>query len=90
MARRSSGQLLDAGVEVVVEHGVIRGEVRGLEVARVGGRRRRRRPLEVGVGRHDREAFAMVHGDLPDRRGAGVGGATASTRFRRPDAERTP
>ena len=43
--------LLDAGLEVVWEHGVLRGEVLGLEVARtVGGR------LEVGVGRHDRMA----------------------------------
>ncbi|HEY5154182.1 MAG TPA: hypothetical protein VIJ47_05575 [Acidimicrobiales bacterium] len=52
------------GVEVVVEHGEIFGEVHGLEVARVvvddqGAH------LEVGVGRHDREAFAMLHGDLP-------------------------
>ena len=29
------------------------------------GRRRRGARVEVGVGRHDREAFAMVHGDLP-------------------------
>ena len=54
----------DAGVDVTIEHGEIRGEIRGLEIARVvvdhdGAR------LEVGVGRHDREAFAMVHGALP-------------------------
>ena len=53
-----------AGVDVSIEHGEIRGELRGLELARVvatddGAR------LEVGVGRHDREAFTMVHGDLP-------------------------
>jgi hypothetical protein len=53
-----------AGAEVVVEHGVVAGEILGLEIARVvvddeGAR------IEVGVGRHDREAFAMVHGDLP-------------------------
>ena len=44
--------LLEAhDLEVVSEHGVLRGEVLGLEVARtVGGR------LEVGVGRHDRSA----------------------------------
>lgn len=53
-------------VDVVIEHGEVFGEVLGLEVARVvtdefGTR------LEVGVGRHDREAFAMLHGDLaPD------------------------
>jgi hypothetical protein len=39
------------GLEVVWEHGVLRGEVLGLEVARtVAG------SLEVGVGRHDRMA----------------------------------
>ncbi len=58
-----------AGCDVVVEHGVVIGEVLGLEVARVveqaGGTPR----LEVGVGRHDREAFAIIHGDRPDRRG---------------------
>jgi hypothetical protein len=53
-----------AGADVVVEHGVVAGEILGLEIARVvvdgdGAR------IEVGVGRHDREAFAMLHGDLP-------------------------
>lgn len=49
-----------------VEHGVVFGEVRGLEVCRVVDD-----PhldvvrLEVGVGVHDREAFQMVHGDVP-------------------------
>jgi hypothetical protein len=49
-----------------IEHGVVTGEVRGLEVCRVvddavtGAVR-----LEVGVGAHDREAFAIVHGDVP-------------------------
>jgi hypothetical protein len=56
--------LRDGGVDVVVEHGEVRGEILGLEMARVvvdehGAR------VEVGVGRHDREAFAMLHGDLP-------------------------
>jgi hypothetical protein len=53
-----------AGAEVVVEHGVVRGEVLGLEIATVvvdgdGAR------VEAGVGRHDREAFAIIHGDVP-------------------------
>jgi hypothetical protein len=39
------------GAEPVYEHGVLRAEVLGLEVARVVGDR-----LEVGVGRHDRSA----------------------------------
>lgn len=56
--------LRQAEVDVVVEHGEVIGEISGLEIARVAfdadGPR-----LEVGVGRHDREAFAMVHGELP-------------------------
>ncbi len=56
--------LLEAnGVEVLLEHGSIVGAWRGLEIARVvvGDDAR----LEVGVGPHDREAFALVHGQLP-------------------------
>ena len=55
-----------AGADVVVEHGVVVGEVRGLEMCRVvddptSGSAR----LEVGMGANDREAFAMVHGEMP-------------------------
>jgi hypothetical protein len=77
----------DAGATAVVEHGVVVGEVRGLEVCRVVDE-----PtvghfaelgdfdvpapagpasaadgvlLEVGVGANDREAFRMLHGDIP-------------------------
>jgi len=55
-----------SGAEAVVEHGVVVGEVRGLEMCRVvddiaTGEAR----LEVGMGAHDREAFLMVHGNLP-------------------------
>ena len=58
--------IADAGAEPVEEHGVLVGEVDGLEVSRVvddpyTGTTR----LEVGVGVHDREAFAMLHGDEP-------------------------
>jgi hypothetical protein len=58
--------IIEAGAEPQVEHGVLVGEVRGLEVCRVvddphlGTVR-----LEVGVGAHDREAFQMIHGDVP-------------------------
>ncbi len=53
-----------AGATVVCEHGVLGGEVLGLEVCRViddpqselGAR------LEIGVGVHDRELFQMVNG----------------------------
>lgn len=51
-----------AGAEPVVEHGVLVGEVLGLEVARVitgGGEP----SLEVGVGKHDRHAQSLVHGE---------------------------
>ena len=71
-----------AGAAVVVEHGSVTGEVRGLEVCRVvdvddgDGVR-----LEVGVGPHDREAFAIVHGDVPAGEAlAGVVEAVAAAR----------
>lgn len=72
-----------AGAEAVVEYGVVTGEVRGLEVCRVvdepgsSGMVR----LEVGVGVHDREAFAMIHGDVPpDEALAGVVRAVSDVR----------
>jgi hypothetical protein len=54
------------GAAPAVEDGILIGEVRGLEVCRVvtdeySGVAR----LEVGIGRHDREAFQMLHGDVP-------------------------
>lgn len=58
--------IVEGGATPVVEHGVLVGEVRGLEVCRVVDD-----PflhtvrLEVGVGAHDREAFQMMHGDVP-------------------------
>lgn len=61
--------LSDAGLEVVVEQGQVIGELRGLEVARVviepdpsTGLDRPR--VEAGVGRFDREQFALMHADL--------------------------
>ena len=63
--------LIDAGLEIVVEGGVVRGEVNGLEVARiVTGETTAGVPidepqLEVGVGKADRELTALVHGGLP-------------------------
>lgn len=54
------------GADVVIEHGVVAGEVRGLEMCRVVDDEVTGSPrLEVGMGVHDREAFAMVHGHLP-------------------------
>jgi hypothetical protein len=63
--------LIDAGLEIVVEGGLVRGEVNGLEVARiVSGETTAGVPLdapqlEVGVGKADRELTALVHGELP-------------------------
>jgi hypothetical protein len=60
------GLIEEGGASPVVEHGVVVGEVRGLEVCRVvddpytGAVR-----LEVGVGAHDREAFMLMYGDVP-------------------------
>ena len=58
--------MTQGGATPVIEDGTLIGEVRGLEVCRVvtdeltGDAR-----LEVGIGRHDREAFQMLHGDVP-------------------------
>ncbi len=41
------------------------GEVHGLEVCRVVDGPDGTARLEVGVGAHDREAFGLVHGDVP-------------------------
>jgi len=63
--------LVDADIEVVVEDGIVRGEVLGLEVARiVHGTTTAGTPvdgpvLEVGVGHADRELTGMLHGGLP-------------------------
>lgn len=64
--QRFMDRIEDAGAEPVLEHGVVSGEVRGLEVCRVvvdehSGEER----LEVGIGVHDREVFAMVHAGVP-------------------------
>ena len=60
-------QIAAAGAAPVVEHGVLAGEVDGLEVCRAildpqadGGVR-----LAVGIGPHDRDAFQLVHGGVP-------------------------
>ncbi|MET0727478.1 MAG: hypothetical protein ABWZ76_04170 [Acidimicrobiales bacterium] len=62
--------LVDADLEVIVEGGVVRGEINGLEVARiVHGTSTSGVPLdapllEVGVGHADRELTMMLHGSL--------------------------
>jgi hypothetical protein len=66
-AHRSLVDLIVAGgASPVEEHGVLAGEVDGLEVCRVvGDPDSGEIRLEVGVGAHDRETFQMLHGDRP-------------------------
>jgi hypothetical protein len=60
------GLIVEGGADPVEEHGVLVGEVAGLEVCRVvDDAYLDSTRLEVGVGAHDREAFAMLHGDVP-------------------------
>jgi hypothetical protein len=93
VAREQVGLLEGAGVEVVTEHGEIRGEVLGLEIARVvvdhhpGGVSSAR--VEVGVGRHDRDAFTMLHGDVPTSEALAVV-VEKVRRHRQADAEAHP
>jgi hypothetical protein len=55
-----------SGADALIEHGVVVGEVRGLEMCRVvDDATTGDVHLEVGMGRHDREAFTMIHGELP-------------------------
>jgi hypothetical protein len=82
--------IVEGGATPVMEHGVLRGEVNGLEVCRVvtdeftGAFR-----LEVGVGAHDRETFQLLHGDRPKVEAlAGVVEAVAP--HRRPGAAGHP
>lgn len=50
-------------VDVIVEHGWVIGECRGLEVARVTGVGAEQR-LDVGVGAYDQGAFAVINPDM--------------------------
>ena len=87
--------LVDADIEVVVEEGIVRGEVLGLEVARIAhGATTAGMPidapvLEVGVGHADRELTGMLHGNLPPE--AQLARVIEIVRAsRRADAERHP
>jgi len=58
--------ITEGGALPVIEHGVLAGEVQGLEVCRVvTDPYTESVRLEVGVGAHDREAFQLLHGDKP-------------------------
>ena len=68
-----------AGAASVVEHGVVTGEVRGLEVCRVvDGPMVAVSASRSASGVHDREAFAIIHGDVPT--GAALAGVVAAVR----------
>jgi hypothetical protein len=72
------------GAEPVLEHGVLRGEYLGLEVARVVSGR-----LEVGVGRHDRAGRSYVRPD--ESAGDALDEVVAAVKARRrPGAEPHP
>jgi len=60
-------QIAAAGAVPVVEHGVLAGEVDGLEVCRaiLDPQADRGVRLAVGIGPHDRDAFQLVHGGVP-------------------------
>jgi hypothetical protein len=82
--------MIAGGATPVIEHGVLVGEVAGLEVCRAvldpfTGEAR----LEVGVGAHDREAFTIMHGSIPTVKAlAGVTEVVAL--HRRPGADPHP
>jgi len=56
--------LIVLGVDPVFEHGVLTGEVMGLEVVRAEHDGQSWR-LRVGIGDFDRDTFAMIHGQDP-------------------------
>lgn len=60
-----AGLIRDAGADPVVEHGDLRGEVLGLQVARAARHASTNGGwwLDVGVGRYDREATRLIHGE---------------------------
>jgi hypothetical protein len=57
-----SEMISDAGARPIIDHGVLRAEVLGLEVACVEYEEDGTPYLAVGVGRHDRLAQAMMYG----------------------------
>ena len=91
-----AAEIVAGGAEPVVEHGVLGGEVAGLEVCRVVDVDTGAVRLEVGIGAHDRETFQMLHGDRPTVEALAdvvrvvariaPGAATASAQAARPPA----
>lgn len=82
--------IVAGGATPVVEHGVVLGEVRGLEVCRVVvDPDTAHVRLDVGVGIHDREMFQIMHGDIPTV-DALAGVVDAVRRHRAPSAPQHP
>ncbi len=82
--------IVEGGGLPLVEHGVLAGEVQGLEVCRViTDPHTHAVRLEVGVGAHDREAFQLLHGDRPTVE-ALADVVRAVGEHRRPGARRHP
>ena len=82
--------IVEGGALPTVEHGVLAGEVEGLEVCRVvTDAYTDEVRLEVGVGAHDREAFMMLHGNKPTV--VALADVVQAVRaHRRPGADRHP
>ena len=80
-----AGVIEAAGADAVVEHGELIAEVLGLEVGRVVADPERGPALEVGVGRHDRLANAMLGGSV-DSEAALRNAVEAVRAYRRPGA----
>lgn len=82
--------IAEGGALPVIEHGVLAGEVEGLEVCRVvTDAYTDEVRLEVGVGVHDREAFQMLHGNRPTTEALADVVSSVST-HRQPGAPRHP
>ncbi|MCU1372390.1 MAG: hypothetical protein JWO77_3584 [Ilumatobacteraceae bacterium] len=81
--------LAEAGLETVVEGGVLLGEVLGLEIARVVLADDGSAHIEAGVGRFDREVGAMMFAELSET-DALVRAAAHVAELRRPGAARHP
>ena len=92
--RAFAATLTGAGIDVVVERGVVQGEILGLEIARVVGNNdvdnTDAPELQVGVGRHDRLAHQMLHPG-PEGVSAALADAIATVRaYRRAGAAMHP
>ncbi len=82
-------EIVAAGADLVVEHGIVTGEVHGLEVCRVVDGADGTARLEVGVGAQDRDAFGLLHGDQPPADALAQVVATVAA-HRVPDAPQHP